>query len=464
MKIVVLNGSPKGEISVTMQYVAYLQKINPQCEFVFYPVAQQIQRIEREQAAFDEIINAVRQADGVLWAFPLYFLLVHAHYKRFIELVFERGAQAAFAGKYAASLSTSIHFFDHTAHNYVHAICDDLGMRFVESFSPDMTDLLKEEGRKALAAFGAHFLGAIEQRAPAQRQYAPLARRGFAYTHGPLPAAAPVVDKKVLILHDGARPGSNLEQMVARCAAAFSGPVTVFDLSTLTMKSSCLGCLRCGIANHCAFEGKDDFIEFYRSQVMTADVIVYAGEIVDRYLSWRWKAFFDRSFFNTHTPILQGKQAVFVLSGPLSQIANLRQILQGYGEVQMGNVVGFASDEYGEAADIDAVLDDLMARALDCARSGYLRPASFLGVGGLKIFRDDIWGRLRTVFQADHRAYQRLGIYDTFPQRDVRSGLMNAVAIPLLKIPPLRRGFEREMIHQMIQPLKRVVERAGQQG
>ena len=72
---------------------------------------------------------------------------MHAHYKRFIELVFERGAQAAFAGKYAASLSTSIHFFDHTAHNYIHAICDDLGMRFVESFSPDMTDLLNEEGR-----------------------------------------------------------------------------------------------------------------------------------------------------------------------------------------------------------------------------------------------------------------------------------------------------------------------------
>jgi len=461
MKIVVLNGSPKGEISVTMQYVAYLQKLNPQCEFVFYPIAQQIQRIEREQAAFDEIIAAVRQADGVLWAFPLYFLLVHAHYKRFIELIFARGVQDAFAGKYAAALSTSIHFFDHTAHNYVHGICDDLGMRFVESFSPDMSDLFKAEGREALAAFGTHFFNAIEKRAPAQRQYAPLAVRDFTYRSGPLPAAAPSADKKVLILHD-ARPGSNLAQMVARCAASFSGPVTVFDLNDLKMSSSCLGCLRCGIANHCAFEGKDDFIDFYRSQVMTADILVYAGEIADRYLSWRWKAFFDRSFFNTHTPTLRGKQVAFVLSGPLSQVSNLRQILQGYGEVQMGNVVGFASDEYGQPADIDAVLDELMARALDYARSGYIRPATFLGVGGLKIFRDDVWGRLRTVFQADHRAYTRLGVYDTFPQRDIRSGLMNAVAIPLLKIPPLRRGFQREMTRQMIQPLKRVVEQAGQ--
>ena len=33
MKIIVLNGSPKGELSVTMQYVAYLAKLYPQHEF-----------------------------------------------------------------------------------------------------------------------------------------------------------------------------------------------------------------------------------------------------------------------------------------------------------------------------------------------------------------------------------------------------------------------------------------------
>ncbi len=33
MNITVLNGSPKGELSVTMQYVAYLAKLYPQHEF-----------------------------------------------------------------------------------------------------------------------------------------------------------------------------------------------------------------------------------------------------------------------------------------------------------------------------------------------------------------------------------------------------------------------------------------------
>src|SRR5664279_5729189 len=143
MKIVVLNGSPKGDVSVTMQYVNFLAKKYPQHEFQTVNISQRIKAIEKFPKELEQIIADVRAADGVIWAFPLYILLVHAHYKRFIELIFERGAQAAFAGKYAASLSTSIHFFDHTAHNYIHAICDDLGMRFVESFSPDMVDLLK---------------------------------------------------------------------------------------------------------------------------------------------------------------------------------------------------------------------------------------------------------------------------------------------------------------------------------
>ena len=178
MKITVLNGSPKGELSVTMQSVAYLAKIHPEHEFNILHIAQRIKRLEKDPIAFNQVIDQVRASDAVIWGFPLYILIVHAHYKRFIELIFERSAQAAFAGKYTASLSTSIHFFDHTAHNYIHAICDDLGMRFVDSFSPDMYDLLTEEGRQQLAQFGQQFLEAIQNQVPTQRQYPPTTRIG----------------------------------------------------------------------------------------------------------------------------------------------------------------------------------------------------------------------------------------------------------------------------------------------
>ena len=101
MKIVVLNGSPKGDVSVTRQYVLFLEKAFPQHQFIVLPVAQQSRKLERDPAAFDAVIQEVRSADGVIWAFPLYILLVCSQYKRFIELITERGAQPAFNGKHA---------------------------------------------------------------------------------------------------------------------------------------------------------------------------------------------------------------------------------------------------------------------------------------------------------------------------------------------------------------------------
>src|SRR5271157_3210807 len=153
MKIVVLNGSPKGDVSVTMQYVSYIRKKFPEHSFEIINIAQDIRKIEKDTAVFNAVLDRIRSTDIVLWAFPLYYLLVCSQYKRFIELIFERNTQDAFAGKYAASLSTSIHFFDQTAHAYIHAVSDDLDMRYLGFYSAEMRDLLKEEERKRLETF-----------------------------------------------------------------------------------------------------------------------------------------------------------------------------------------------------------------------------------------------------------------------------------------------------------------------
>ena len=104
--------------------------------------------------------------------------------KRFIELIFERKAQDAFAGRYAASLSTSIHFFDQTAHAYIHAVSDDLGMKYLGFYSAEMRDLLMEEERKRFEKFASLLFTAVQEKIPVQRENAPLVWPSLSYVPG----------------------------------------------------------------------------------------------------------------------------------------------------------------------------------------------------------------------------------------------------------------------------------------
>ena len=61
MNVIVLNGSPKGELSCTLQYIRYLQKKFPQHVFKVLPIAQQIQKLERDTRAFGEVMDEIRK-------------------------------------------------------------------------------------------------------------------------------------------------------------------------------------------------------------------------------------------------------------------------------------------------------------------------------------------------------------------------------------------------------------------
>ncbi len=457
MNIIVLNGSPKGDLSVTLQYVRYAAKKNPQHSFQYFPVAQNIRKLEKDEAAFNEIMDAIKKADAVLWAFPLYFLLVCSQYKRFIELIFERKQEAAFAGKYAASLSTSVHFFDHTAHNYIHAICDDLQMHYAGAYSAAMYDLMKKTERARWLAFAESLFDSVSRQVPVARVHPKLAAQSFTYEPGPAAVGVDAAGKRILVLKDGQKPAGNTDAMVQSFVGNFRGDVEVINLSDLDIKGGCLGCCKCGLDNICEYEGKDGFIDFYNEKVKKADVVVFAGAIHDRYLSAKWKTYFDRSFFNTHMPTLTGKQIAFLISGPLGQIANLRQILEAYGETQEANLVGIVADDAGDSKQIDLLLAQLADTLVRCAAGNYAPPVTFFGVAGRKIFRDEVYGMLRFVFQADHRYHKSHELYD-FPQKNFKIRRLNLMMTLLTKIPPFRKKFLKILKEQMVKPIKHIAE------
>lgn len=455
MQIVVLHGSPKGDISVTMQYVAYIRSAFPEHSYTIINAAHEIKKLENNTQFWESAIDTIRSADLILWSFPLYYLLVPAQYKRFIELLFERDAIESMRGKYAISLSTSIHFFDQTAHSYIRGIAEDFGMNYLGGYSAEMYDLVEEDEQTHLKQFISLVFSDIENKVRVQRETAPLQYTPCQYipdTPGPSHHLIQT-EKKVVILTDDDGKNPNLSGMNTRLSTLFAHPVQIVNLRDLDIKGGCLGCCRCGYDNTCIYQ--DGYAEFFTSTLKPADIIIISGTIRDRYLSSVWKQFFDRSFFNGHIPALKGKQVGFLISGPLRQIPSLKEVLTGWAD-NNGCHAHFLTDEVLDSGELDVLLDSFARRLVQGADAGYIPPPTFYAVGGQKIFRDSVYGGMRFIFQADYRYYREHGLFD-FPQGDIRTRLMNLVMMAGTTIPAVRKRVFDEIKPQMIAPLRKVL-------
>ncbi|MCK4488901.1 MAG: flavodoxin family protein, partial [Anaerolineales bacterium] len=339
-------------------------------------------------------------------------------------------------------------------------VCDDLNMKFMGSFSADMGDLQKAAERERLGLFAGKFFETIENKAPTSKKYMPIIQRNFDYLPGEVEDTVDAGGKKVVVVTDAQDHQENLVRMTEKFKASFSGEIEVINLRALDIKGSCLGCVQCAYNNQCVYKDKDEYIDFYNTKLKPADILIFVGAIHDRYLSSRWKMFFDRSFFNGHAPSLIGKQMGFIISGPLSQDPNLQQVLETWVEIQLANLAGVVTDESGDSAKIDDLLHDLAGNLVQFADSGYVRTPTFLGVGGRKLFRDEIWGRLRFPFRADYLLYKKLGVFD-FPQKNYKMRVQIAIMSLLSKLPGFRKEVNKKMKDEMVKPLQKVLDAAS---
>ena len=439
MKITVLNGSPKGKYSITLQYVNFIQKKFPQHEFKIFHVSQHIKKLEKDEKSFQEIIEAIKSSDGVLWSFGLFVLAVPAQLMRFVELISEREMEDVFKNKYAAVISTSIHYYDHTAHNYMRAVCEDLNMKYAEGISLDILDMMKKSECENTITFAENFFETIEKQRPTSNLFKALTFNDFNYQPTNSNTKIDSQNKKVLILTDSNDSDTNLGKMINKFQQSFVDEPEVINLNDIEIRGACLGCMKCGYEYQCQYS--DGFRDFYNNRVRSADIIVFAGSVNGRYLSSKWKIFYDRAFFWNHTPSLIGKQMAYIISGPLAQNHNLLQILEAsVTERQESNLVDIIIDESENSAEIDSQLQSLAERLIHLSVKGYIKPQNFLSVGGHKIFRDNVWGRLRPLWQADHRFYKKNGWYD-FPQRDIKIRIMTPVMMIVTKIPFVRKKY-----------------------
>jgi hypothetical protein len=145
-----------------------------------------------------------------------------------------------------------------------------------------------------------------------------------------------------------------------------------------------------------------------------------------------------------------------MISGPLSQIPNLRQIIEAYVEMQRANLVSMVTDEFGDSSLIDEQLQSFLKRMIHHADQKFIAAPTFLGVAGTKLFRDEIWGRLRFPFKADYVEYKRTGVFD-FPQSHWRHRIQNLIMLLLSRSLKFRKQVNKRMKDEMIKPFQKVL-------
>ncbi|MBR4960276.1 MAG: NAD(P)H-dependent oxidoreductase [Clostridia bacterium] len=443
MQVCIINGSPKGEYSITLQTVLYLQKKFPEHTYTVLHAGQKIRALEKD---FSEAKAVLEKADLLLFSYPVYTFIAPSQLHRFLTLVKACGVDLT--GKYATQLTTSKHFYDVTAHRYIEENCHDLGLRVIRGLSADMEDLTTRKGREEAEGFFRYVIWSME--------------KGYAEPEPePMPActgktaSVPPEDGQnkqgdVVIVTDCAPENTRLTSMIERFRAVLPLATRVINLREFPFQGGCLGCFRCAVSGKCVY--KDGFDTFLRETIQTAQAIVYAFRIEDHSMGALFKMYDDRQFCNGHRTVTMGMPFGYLIDGAYSREANLQTILEGRAQVGGNFLAGTATNETDPDGEIDRLADSLVY-ALE---QKYVPPQNFLGVGGMKIFRDLIW-QMQGMMRADHKFYKAHGQYD-FPQKKWPDMLKMYAVGALLVNPKVLAKMGNKMNEGMLMPYKKVLD------
>ena len=443
MNILVINGSPKGNNSITLQTVLYLEKLNPNHKFNILNVGAKIKSLEKD---FTPAIEAIKAADALLFSYPVYTFIAPCQLHRFIELMKEHGVDVA--GKVATQITTSKHFYDITAHKYIQDNCQEMGMNFIRGLSADMEDLTTKKGQKQATDFWNHFCWCVEK-----EYFEPVYVRPvtLALHQATVPAHSSAnLDGDVVIVTDCTPENESLAAMIARFQAVLPKKTRIVNISEYPFKGGCLGCFNCAVDGTCIY--KDGFDTFLREDIQKADAIVYAFTIRDHSMGARFKMYDDRQFCNGHRTVTIGMPVGYLVSGCYSVETNLQTIIEGRANVGQNILTGVATDEFDPNAEIDRLADSLVY-ALEHKNVG---PQNFLGIGGMKIFRDLIY-QMQGMMRADHKFFKAQGQYD-FPQKNKGQIAFMYLVGAMLGNKKLKAKMGGKMNEGMLMPYKKVLD------
>ncbi len=432
MNILVLNGSPKGENSITLQTSRYIQKHYSQHHYKVLHVGQKIRQLEHD---FAPAAEALRWADLLLFCYPVYTFLAPSQLHRFVELMKARqtAGELALEGKWASQITTSKHFYDVTAHRFMEENAKDLGLKVLPGLSADMEDLLCAKGRKEALQFFDYLL--------------------FQIAHKP---TADIRGKVVALVAD-IKPGDEaLALMIDDFRQQMPCEIKLVNIRDFPFKGGCVSCFNCSADGTCIYA--DGFDRFLREEIQTCDAIVYAFTVRDHSMGSRFKMYDDRQFCNGHRTVTMGSPTGYLVNGRYAEEPNLQMVVEARANVGGNYLCGIAVND-GVADPVHRTMDthQLAQRLCYALAEQYRQPANFFGVGGMRIFRDLIY-MMRGLMRADHKFFKSHGQYD-FPQKQWKRSMLMYLVGWMMHSKKLKSTMGDKMTEGMMKPYKAVLEK-----
>lgn len=440
MKILVLNASPRGDYSVTLQTSLFLEKKFKEHEFEVVNVGRQIRVIEKD---ITNVVEKMVSSDLIIFSYPVYTFIAPSQLHKFIELLKENNVDLE--GKFVTQISTSKHFYDMTAHKYIEENCYDMKMKYIKGLSLDMEDLLSKEKQVDIVKFFEFVLDSIKNDV-----YEVIPKKDAIELLDYVSEATEVEKKtgyEVAMVADIREDDINLKNMISDFIKTFPYKITVYNIREFPFSGGCLGCFNCASDGKCIY--KDGFDSFLRDNIQTKDAIVVAFTIKDHSMGARFKMYDDRQFCNGHRTVTEKMPFAYIINGDYEGEHNLKTIVEARAEVGENYLAGVGYNK-----------ETLLAtcKKLTYALENKLNmPRNFYGVGGMKIFRDLIWV-MRGIMKADHDFYKKHGVYD-FPQKQRGRMILMCLLGSLMRNKKLKAKMGNKFNEGMVAPYKKVLEK-----
>ena len=462
--ILIINGSPKNNYSITLQTSLFLQKKFPDCKFEIQPVAKLNNQLDLNP---EKVYEKIKTFDIIIFSYPVYTFIAPYQLHLFFEKLKKHNFN--FDGKVATQITTSKHFYDITAHQFIKENSLDLGFNFITGLSADMEDLIKKSGQQEAENFFKRVLWctenslfdsvplSIEER---NRKNSENTTKPISFIHEYKIETENDNSKEIVIVTDvdNSNPkDSNLKMMIDKFVELVPYKTKIVNIREYKFKGGCLGCFRCASSGKCIYT--DGFDEFLRTEIQTASSIIYAFSIKEHSMGAIFKLYDDRQFCNGHRSVTTGMPIGYIVSGNLSQEQNLKTIIKARAEVGGNFVAGIATDEVNDFDKENLPefsIYKLVQNLIFALQNEYSQPANFDGVGGMKIFRDLIY-ELQGRMKADHKFYKKNGLYDDMPHKK-KGRIFGMYLVGLLNSPKLQDKIGNKMNEGMIAPYKKVLD------